>query len=711
MDSNHNKKIRSADILAEEVVGAFKKKYLVIGRGEINSWKAWLVIGIMVGITIANVSTVDAQETVDASSDFQYTSIDLDTSNNPHIAYYDITNKDLKYAKFNGASWIITTVDSAGIVGLDASLDLDTTNNPHIAYSEDSPNYKLKYAKFNGVSWDIEVVDSIPSSGGDVSLALDTSNNPHISYSGTSGIQYAKFNGVSWDINIVAAVTAPTQATSIALDSSNNPHISYWDQSAGSLIYAKFDGASWDVTTVDSDGPFAHTGLYSAIAIGLDNNPHISYVRDPDGFDYRLKYARFDGASWTTEFIDSSVVPNGLYSSIAIDSTNKPHISYQSTSALRYAVFNGVSWVLNSFDPGGSRNWTSLALDASNNAYISYIPGFTNLKYIYITAIPLPPDTTPPTVSSVVPANGATGVSTGANVIVTFSEAMNAGTVNTGSFQLSDAGGPIDAAVTGFGATFTLDPFVSLTAGTVYSVEVKGSPSCPTCVKDVAGNALVSSFFSSFTTATGVCSGPISLSMSPSPTTVGTSVTPTAAGLSGCSSQVVDFRLTNCSGSLVSSCSVGGAGTGCSGSGFSAPAASATYDACVDLAADADTTKGNSPGESTSALLTISVAPSPPSLPGPGPGPAPCAPGVVCFGNPLGISTFTELVDKVSDFVFLISLPIATLLFVISGVIFMTSAGNTKLISTSKQILIWTTVGLAVIFLSKVLASILLGIL
>ena len=107
------------------------------------------------------------------------------------------------------------------------------------------------------------------------------------------------------------------------------------------------------------------------------------------------------------------------------------------------------------------------------------------------------------------------------------------------------------------------------------------------------------------------------------------------------------------------------------------------------------------------------------TVPGPGPGrgpgpdtePVPCVPGDVCFGNPLGTSTFTELVDKVSNFIFLISLPIATLLFVISGFIFMTSAGNTKLISTSKQIIVWTIVGLSVSFLSKVLASILLGIL
>ena len=59
-------------------------------------------------------------------------------------------------------------------------------------------------------------------------------------------------------------------------------------------------------------------------------------------------------------------------------------------------------------------------------------------------------------------------------------------------------------------------------------------------------------------TVTAACSGPISLSLSPNPTTAGTPVTPTASGLSGCSGQSVDFRLTNCSGSLVNSCSVGG---------------------------------------------------------------------------------------------------------------------------------------------------------
>ena len=48
-------------------------------------------------------------------------------------------------------------------------------------------------------------------------------------------------------------------------------------------------------------------------------------------------------------------------------------------------------------------------------------------------------DTTPPTVSSMSPANGATSVAITTTVTATFSEAMNAATINTSSFELRDA--------------------------------------------------------------------------------------------------------------------------------------------------------------------------------------------------------------------------------------------------------------------------------
>ena len=73
----------------------------------------------------------------------------LDSNGYPHISYYNVPPNeaffkgDLKYAKWTGTAWSITTVDSAG-AGRCSSIALDSNDNPHISY-RDSTN--LKYAK------------------------------------------------------------------------------------------------------------------------------------------------------------------------------------------------------------------------------------------------------------------------------------------------------------------------------------------------------------------------------------------------------------------------------------------------------------------------------------------------------------------------------------------------------------------------------------
>ena len=105
-----------------------------------------------------------------------------------------------------------------------------------------------------------------------------------------------------------------------------------------------------------------------------------------------------------------------------------------------------------------------------------------------------------PAVTSLGPASGATGVATNASVTVTFNEALDVTTINSGTVYLSNGGAAVAATVTYNAAnnTVTLTPASALASGTTYTVNVIGGTSG---IKDPAGDALPATVVSSFTTA------------------------------------------------------------------------------------------------------------------------------------------------------------------------------------------------------------------
>jgi hypothetical protein len=105
------------------------------------------------------------------------------------------------------------------------------------------------------------------------------------------------------------------------------------------------------------------------------------------------------------------------------------------------------------------------------------------------------PDLTPPTVTAVSPANGATAVASSDPILVTFSESVDTASL-TGLRLLQVSTGTSVAGNVSYNvitrvATFT--PTVLLGSLTPYEVNVSG-------VKDLAGNAMTAPFTSSFTT-------------------------------------------------------------------------------------------------------------------------------------------------------------------------------------------------------------------
>ncbi|MFC1916853.1 choice-of-anchor U domain-containing protein [Chloroflexota bacterium] len=279
-----------------------------------------------------------------------FTSIAVDGSDHPHISYYDHTNTSLKYARYDGATWNKETVDNTGEVGLyGTSLVLDASGNPHISYMTRGTLVDLKYARYDGMVWNIETVDSGDDRVGFYSsLALENSFSPHISYIDETNnkLKYARWTGSVWDIQTLCDIDATSiegmpynKHTSISLDGSGYAHISYWKPSG--LWYTRYNGTTWA-----AEEKVSGSGKYNRLALDSLSLPHISYQ---SGDELSLKYARFNGTSWTTETVDSSEDPlrwGGRFAAITIDNNDWPHISYYcwqgdwatGMAALKYAA-------------------------------------------------------------------------------------------------------------------------------------------------------------------------------------------------------------------------------------------------------------------------------------------------------------------------------------------------------------------------------------
>lgn len=108
-------------------------------------------------------------------------------------------------------------------------------------------------------------------------------------------------------------------------------------------------------------------------------------------------------------------------------------------------------------------------------------------------------DVTAPSVSSIVPTDGQTGVAVDVTIIITFSEAMRPGDVQDGTnvMLIKETDETIVPATLPYNAStkeLSIDPVSNLGASTAYCVIVNKR------VRDLAGNQMAAHFLSGFTT-------------------------------------------------------------------------------------------------------------------------------------------------------------------------------------------------------------------
>jgi hypothetical protein len=332
----------------------------------------------------------------------------IDSNGDAHFSYYDSTAGDLRYlfvprttttggttatggtATYGGttatggsggvggssASITATAIDSAGVVGEYSSVAVDSNNKVHISYY-DVTNDGLKYATNESGSWTTANIDTA-NAGKYTSLAVDSNNKLHISYYGTiwGDLKYATNESGSWVVDTIDSTDDVGYYTSIAVDSNNKVHISYYSNSSSSgastLKYATNLSGSWVISTVPTIR--GNWGYYTGMGVDADDHVHISYCfaysKDSDSFG-SLGYATNESSSWATSLIDSSTLGEGVYSSLAIDSNSKVHISYSSNAdgTIKYATNASGAWNIGAIGKGV---YSSLVVDSNDHVHIGY---------------------------------------------------------------------------------------------------------------------------------------------------------------------------------------------------------------------------------------------------------------------------------------------------------------------------------------------------
>ncbi len=136
---------------------------------------------------------------------------------------------------------------------------------------------------------------------------------------------------------------------------------------------------SWHIMTVDNSGS---TGSYSSLALNSSDYPAISYQETNGACG--LNYAAYNYPSWNIQTLFP--VDAGFYTSLFFDSSDNPRISFFNTGSgsVNYTFWDGGTWSEKIIEGvGANGGYTSLTLNAiTGYPAISYYDATNgNLKY------------------------------------------------------------------------------------------------------------------------------------------------------------------------------------------------------------------------------------------------------------------------------------------------------------------------------------------
>jgi hypothetical protein len=323
-----------------------------------------------------------------------YTSLVLDGSDAPRIAYHDWTNGALRYIASDGSAWDTPmVVDEDGHAGEWASMLLLAGDAPAVAYRAVAIRMddlgavhqvgqmvtSLRYAAAadaSAGSWSVEVVTSSDTPCWGTVCPEDyrcrladgrcwradheaagcqddegsydcSSEQACVEEVDSSGAPLGTYH--CEDVVPAEPVTDLPEGialwNTLALAPDGSPEVVYYDRTRGELVWVVGGGGGWSAPVIlDGDDlspdPDLHgdRGWHASLAIDGDGVRHIAYV---DGLAESLMYMQLDadGTVVVRETVDDGTSAGaehdlvGDYSAIAVDGSGRVRLAYMNTSS------------------------------------------------------------------------------------------------------------------------------------------------------------------------------------------------------------------------------------------------------------------------------------------------------------------------------------------------------------------------------------------
>jgi len=224
---------------------------------------------------------------IEGPNSLDFGSLSVDSGGKVHISYYDPLGADLKYATNKSGTWVVSTVDSAGDVGMYNDLDVGLADTIYISYY-DKTNGDLKYTKGTPGAWTISTVASTGDVGQYTSIGLGAncgSPDPDafcISYfDATNGNLMYYLKDQSMSVESGDEVEGGVGLYSLIADG----NIGYYS-SEGLLRFARPTESGWDLNTVVGlQGPPLQPLSNQPMAIDADGNAHFVYFEESKSYN------------------------------------------------------------------------------------------------------------------------------------------------------------------------------------------------------------------------------------------------------------------------------------------------------------------------------------------------------------------------------------------------------------------------------------------